>query len=581
MKVQKIASSGTVAVKHIEIATDTPITLISGRNRAGKSSLRDGIVQAFTGEHPKVKLKKNYPLMINQNDGNSVGYTYIDYDGGKRACITLPNGTHELTDPIPSAMEFLIDPAKFGSITPDERGSFLFNLANLRSDGEAVNKNLVLRGLNAEKIEAVAPFLKSSFETANKHALDQVKQSRADWKAVTGETYGDKKAEGWKAPMPQMIDAGLLPQAEEDFVGIDKELAEENQKLGAMKSLVNGEKQRASEIARMRESADKEERIRKKLDVDRNSVAEWKIKIEETRKLAMGSKPGSIACACPGCGVELIFTGKALIARGGDLHGDEYAAAKLPEYEETLKMLNNAVSNDERDLAAATAAREQLALMKDDKAAPTLEEIAGIENKITLLKASRANIDAEIKAIKDNIEKAAQADEKTKKAAAHHINAQEWDKIADALAPDGIPGEMLGAALKPINERIKSSVEILGFAGNVHITDDMTIMEDNDKLYSFSSKATKLLIDSMIAEAISHVSGIKFMMIDEFDLLDLPSRGAYLKWLITLARAGEIDSALLFGTLKEKPAKLPPEVTAHWIHDGVIDNGGVACEVAA
>ncbi len=574
MKIEKISSSGTVAVKHIEVAADTPITLFCGSNRAGKSSLRDGIVHAFTGEHPKVKLKKNYQLMINRNDGNSVGYTYIDYDGGKRACITLPNGTHELTDPIPAAMEFLIEPAKFGSIAPDERRSFLFNLVNLRSDGEAVKKNLVLRGLNADKIEAVAQFLKSSFEAANKHALDQVKQARADWKAVTGETYGDKKAEGWEFKVPQ-VEAGLLPQAEVSLAGIDKEIEEANQKLGAMKALINGEKQRAAEIARMQESADKEERIRKKLDVDRNSVAEWKIKIEETRKLAMGSKPGSIACACPECGVELIFTGKELIARGGDLHGDEDAAVKLPEYEETLKMLNNAVSNGERDLAAATAAREQLAMVKNTGAAPTPEEITGVENKIALLKVSRAKIDAEIKAIKDSIEKAAQADEKTKKAAAHHINAQEWDKIADALAPDGIPGEMLGAALKPINERIKFSVEILGFAGNVHITDDMTIMEDADKLYSFSSKATKLLIDSMIAEAISHVSGIKFFMIDEFDLLDLPSRSAYLKWLITLARAGEIDSALLFGTLKEKPAKLPPEVTAHWIHDGVIDNGGV------
>lgn len=74
----------------------------------------------------------------------------------------------------------------------------------------------------------------------------------------------------------------------------------------------------------------------------------------------------------------------------------------------------------------------------------------------------------------------------------------------------------------------------------------------------------------MIVEAISHVADIKFVMADEFDLLDLSSRSACLKWLIGLSRNHEIDSVLLFGTLKEKPAKLPAEVTAHWIRDDII-----------
>ncbi|OQW85456.1 MAG: hypothetical protein BVN30_00665 [Proteobacteria bacterium ST_bin16] len=74
----------------------------------------------------------------------------------------------------------------------------------------------------------------------------------------------------------------------------------------------------------------------------------------------------------------------------------------------------------------------------------------------------------------------------------------------------------------------------------------------------------------MIAEAISHVAGIKFVMANEFDSLDLSSRSTCLKWLIGWARNHEIDSVPLFGTLKEKPVKLPAEVTAYWIHDGII-----------
>lgn len=174
MRIEKISSSGTIAIRSVDINCNTPITLICAHNRGGKTSLRDGIIHAFTGAHPKEKLKKNYPLLINRNSGNNVGYTYVDYDNAKRACITLPNGTHELTDQLPAALPFVIDPALFGSITPDERRSFLFDLGNLRSDGEEVKKKLVIRGYSTSRIDAVMPFLKSSFANAQKHAEDNV-----------------------------------------------------------------------------------------------------------------------------------------------------------------------------------------------------------------------------------------------------------------------------------------------------------------------------------------------------------------------------------------------------------------------
>jgi hypothetical protein len=580
MRIQKISSSGTIAIRSVDINCNTPITLICAHNRGGKTSLRDGIIHAFTGAHPKEKLKKNYPLLINRNGGNNVGYTYVDYDGGKRACITLPNGTHELTDQLPAALPFVIDPALFGSITPDERRSFLFDLGNLRSDGEEVKKKLVIRGYSTSRIDAVMPFLKSSFANAQKHAEENVKQARANWKAVTGEAYGSLKAEGWKAPVPA-IDPDAKTAAENDLAGIDRELAETNQGLGALQALMNGVNQKQAEINRLTDMAGKEDRIRQKLDIDRHQVEEWTAKVEQARNLAMGSKPGAVACACPSCGTELVFDGKKLIERGGDLHGDEETAVKLPEYENTLKMVKNAVSNGERDLAAATAAREQLAMINgSDEAAPSEEKVQAVKEKAALLRASRDQAQKALDKINAEIKIAAEAAVKTQKAAEHHADVQAWDAIASALAPDGIPGEMLGAALKPINDRIAVSVQRLNFPGNVRISDDMTIMEDDEKLYAFASKATKFLIDSVIAEAVSYVSGIRFFMVDEFDLLDLPSRSNYLGWLIDLAENKEIDTAIIFGTLKQPPTNLPPVISVHWLQDGVIAGDQIE-EVAA
>lgn len=127
---------------------------------------------------------------------------------------------------------------------------------------------------------------------------------------------------------------------------------------------------------------------------------------------------------------------------------------------------------------------------------------------------------------------------------------------------------MLHASLGPINVRLAKSSVDTGWKQAV-INPDMSISYE-ERPYGLSSVSAKWRANVMIAEAISHVSGIKFLMADEFDLLDLPNRSTCLKWLIGLARNHEIDSVLLFGTLKEKPAKLPPEVAAHWIQDGVL-----------
>lgn len=579
MKINKISSHGNVAVRHAEINVQSPIALICGSNRAGKTSLRNGIIHALTGKTDAVSLKKDWPLLINKHDNNTIGYTLVNFDDDKTACINLHNGVHELKTPLHPALPYVLNPALFGSITPDERRSLLFDLGNLRSDGAEVKQKLLDRGCDPAKVDQVLPFLRSSFDSAAKHAEENVKQSRANWKAVTAETYGDKKAEGWKAPQAPAIDGDAKEKAEAELTKIDAELDAMNQKLGALQAEFNGASSRNAEIVRLRTEHEKVDRIRTKLDKDRQEVAAWLVKVNDTRLIAQGSKPGAVSCACPSCGTELIFDGEKLIERGGDLHGDEEAAVKLPEYEKTLEMMRKAVANGERDLVTAMAAGERIAVMgAENKTAPDEQALAALKANLDVIKVSRKEAKEALDTIERNIKISSEAEAKTKKAAEHHASLQAWDKIASSLAPDGIPSEMLGAALKPINDRIAASVAALYFPCKVHIRDDMTIMEGDGKLYSLSSKATRLLIDSMIAEAISHVSGIKTFMVDEFDLLDMQSRSNYLHWLIDLANNKAIDTVIIFGTLKQPP-KLPPEFSVHWLQDGVV--AGHVVEVAA
>ncbi|MBY0475456.1 MAG: AAA family ATPase [Nitrosomonas sp.] len=566
MRINRINVQNMIAVRSAEIKTDASIQLICGSNEAGKSSMYEGIIHALTGESTRVSLKKNYKHLVNDND--TVGYTQVEFDDDRTATITLPNGTHELKESLHYAINYVLTPALFANSSADVRGKLLFDLGNLRSDGAEVKQKLLDRKCDADKVGMIMPFLKSSFENAEKHATENVKQSRANWKAETGEVYGEIKAGLWKIE-PPVIDPNILTDAKMELVAIDEKIEAANQKLGALQAQINGSSQRAGEIQRLENESVKIDRIKAKLSKDRTETMAWLTKVEDTRRMAEGSVPGAVAVQCPSCKAELTYNGKELIERKGDLHGDEESAVKLPEYEQTLTMFRNSVKNGERDLANAENAKLRLDELKKEAAEVISEErVTILRTEITTLKEGRTKAQNALDLINKNIKAATEAESKTKKAAGHHADVMAWDLIARSLATDGIPGEMLLASLEPLNNRLNLSSKTTGWK-RVTISPDMSISYD-ERPYSLSSASAKWRANLMIAEAISHISGIKFFMCDEFDLLDLPGRNKCLGWLVSLAKFNEIDTVMVFGTMKALPTGLPTSVQANWIENGVI-----------
>lgn len=59
-------------------------------------------------------------------------------------------------------------------------------------------------------------------------------------------------------------------------------------------------------------------------------------------------------------------------------------------------------------------------------------------------------------------------------------------------------------------------------------------------------------------------------VIDRLDVLDMKGREDLIAWLDILAQDGEINTALIFGTLKALPANLPQTMAAHWLENGVV-----------
>ncbi len=92
---------------------------------------------------------------------------------------------------------------------------------------------------------------------------------------------------------------------------------------------------------------------------------------------------------------------------------------------------------------------------------------------------------------------------------------------------------MLANALKPINDLLTGYADITTWMRPT-IESDMTIRVGG-RLYTLLSESEKWRVDAMIAAAIADLSGLKLILLDRCDVLDLQARGELFAWIDTLA----------------------------------------------
>ncbi|WP_196483530.1 hypothetical protein [Burkholderia territorii] len=196
------------------------------------------------------------------------------------------------------------------------------------------------------------------------------------------------------------------------------------------------------------------------------------------------------------------------------------------------------------------------------------EAIDTARRELGTLMQRRKQLDTAIAAARDAERRAAVAIEITGKAFALYQDVATWEAIADALAPNGIPADLLREALTPMNEHLTALADLSEWA-DVTITPDMEILA-NGRAYALLSESERWRVDAHIAAAISHFSGLKLLVLDRADVLVGPERDRLLYWLDDLAYTEQIDTALVFMSLKTAPAGLPEGIEAFWVEDGQV-----------
>lgn len=594
MRISTIHATHFLGISQADLTIRAPVALIAGPNGAGKSSLRDAIALALTADLGRVSLKKECPALI--REGADLAVVEVTDDDGDRWSVSI-NRSGKIHDSKAGCggdptLPYVLDAQRFSLLPPAERRTFLFGLMGVKTDAAAVRERLAAAGHAAAHIERIAPLLRSGFDAASKDAKAKATEAKGAWRNVTGEAYGSEKAKIWKATVPP-YDAAALAKLATELQHADVAIGQWQETVGKLVAEETRRAQLRSNLPALRDAAAMEPRRTNKLDADQAGLLEAQQALQAAQEAA-GAVPrvglvhdlakavaffllAEIDGEEPDQDVEAAKAAlDAYIAAHGSVQqdgaaGDPEARARLPGLQRQLNLTQSAVANAERDLAAARAAKQRHADIEAELAEVfDAAALADARTQVDALKATRSAKTAELDKLKSIKALADAAEEKTTKAAALAADVAAWDALGDALGPDGIPAQLLAEALGPLNERLAQHAADTDWH-HIQVTPDMEIkLVQRDREYRLLSESERWRCDAMLAEAIAHLSGTRLLVLDRADVLDLQGRGELLGWLDVLAENGEVDTCLVFATLKALPEGLPETVQAEWIEGGTV-----------
>lgn len=558
----------------------TPITLVAGFNGAGKSSLREAIGFALGGSG-RVQHKKDYGKLV--TEGEKKAQIIVSHDGAASS-FSLPKGTAERHSvPGDDYLPFVLTPGAFAALDEKARRALLFKLTKSSAKPDVVVGMLAKRKANPDKVEKIKPLLLSGFGAAQEQAKAYAAESRGAWKAITGEQYGSEKAEGWVFEAPDSVsNADEREEVFKKHAKVQQDIDNGNRFIGeqdAKRQAAQGLGQRKAELE---EAAGLYDRAVAKRTTTEQDLTKLEQQLPELQAQLKDQQAGSGGCECPACGVGLKIIGSKLELYQGlkqDTAATSTLALDITNMQRSVEMLRRTLQNDMAAVAKAEAARNELAQLEGQQAEAFDQDRydRSIET-LNALRKQEGELRAQYNALCEAADEAKNAEANTQKAAGYHLDVLEWVLIEKALAPDGIPGEILAGALQPFNASLTRTSKLTGWPV-VQVSTEMDITAGG-RLYQLLSESEQWRCDTLLALAIALHSGLKLVMLDRFDVLDLPARGQLLGMLVSLAKAGEIESAIVLGTLKAKPAKLPPEISAVWIEGGVaIGDTSLSCAV--
>ena len=566
MKINSIKIKNVLGLSAINIDTVAPVQVFAGPNFAGKSSMQNAIKLALTGIPTRVSKKNKYKMLV--RDGQKKGQVAVDLEGEMYG-LQLPKGEASHLEET-EVLQFVLEPSGFAAISASDRKKLMFEIAGLKVEKPFIIPKLEERECDMVLVEPIFVMLRSGFPAACNAAKDRARDAKSDWKSITGEAWGEDKSDEWE-PEEVELDESLFEQKKSELVRLEASIADANVKVGERSEAKRNKQTLINTITALRERSTKVARYTEAVAAAEKMIATQETALEKARVLAGAVRPEDVL-QCPHCSEQAVMVDGALIAFDGNLlqsEGDPDFSVQ--NVENGLASLKRGLADKRSLLADSEAAAKEL----ESKEEPKLE-VQGEEERIKAemkgLSELKKELDEEILEFTRLQEIDEKWEEIRDKAADKREEVLAYQLIAEAFSPEGIMGDMLKEAVVPFNNRLKSSSDMTEWK-LARINEDFEI-ECDGRPYALLSDSEKWRCDAMVAEAISHISGLKILMLDKMDVLDVEteSRNQLIDWICDIAEAGQIDTVLVFASLKKI---FPDDDVVQWHR---IENGTIAAK---
>lgn len=541
-----------------------PLTLIAGDNDAGKSSIRDALRIALTGEVDRVSLKRDWPHLITEGAKKAKIAVALETDAHSGfATVELPSGKRSAPEASP-LLSLLLEPAGFAALSIDERRTLLYTLAGISIAPAALRERLQRRGVAAAQADALVPLALAGFPAAQKHAEEQAREAKAAWRVLTGETWGSDKADGWRPEVGALPDPATLLRVETRLAELTRQKEDAMQALGAAKASQQQQQITAERRAALQQTLAMAERTRRKLEHDTAELQHWQDALAALPP-APGAAPAGLVLNCPCCGETLRLAGSRLLKYEPTETEAPEVTAQRAQCQQAVATMQRTHANTQRDWAQIEAAQAQMAALPE--VADLSAELAAIQQQWAALSSEHDALATQQRALSEMLRQASAAEQTERQAKRLHVEVMAWIDAAAAVAPSGIPADLLADALQPVNARLRSHAEATGWA-QVAVGEDMVLLVGG-RPYRLASESGRWRADAMLAATLAELSGVRLLLLDRLDVLAPSRRSDALRWLHGLSKGGTLDTILTFATLKEAPPRMPEGAVAHWLERGV------------
>lgn len=571
MHIQKIEVASVIGLARADIVCGTGVTLVTGPNMSGKSSLKDAVSMALLGQPTRVNKKKDLDQLL--HDGAKKGRAAVFANGEILGEFKLPKGEHVAPDLATDHLALLLEPSLFAGMGSDSRRTALFQITKCSASMKTIEPMLAGYGVDMALFAEVQPMLRSGFPAAEKYAADKARDAKGAWRGVTGENWGSDKAEGWSVEVPAgaPVSDELLAKARTDLAEASRQIEEGQKFLGQLEEQQRQEAGREEKLAELREKAAGLDRAQAKLNATDADLDIWEGNVTAAAAGLSRARDEEARLTCPCCDAQLRLEAGKLVSDDvvrAEMQSASEWQVELAKATEARDMLRRTQAND---LAAVESCRRAAADLAALEAAPAFDA-EKLEKTNTALAHFRQERDKHQAAVQSLTERKAQmegAATTNAKAAQFHQEVTAWLAIAEAMSPEGIPAKLLEQALAPINQSLGTLAGMAKWP-LVRITKEIEVVS-NERAYALCSESEKWRADTLLALAIAMLTDLKLVVLDRFDVLELKARGQLLGMLCELVKLGSMDSVIMLGTMKEKPEGLPPEVTAHWVQNNIIE----------